>query len=217
MDNLREMNEKIYDKFTSFNNSDLACPNLVSSQSFNENICKHPIMYVGQETNGWVNYSNDNATLDDIEKRYDEFLMNYGTSKSTFWRFLKNCIKEDYENFYKSVVWCNTLIFGKRYDKGAPKLNDEMINLSLEYLLFLYEYFEPSAVINVSGNCNPYYNITKTFLDKVGSNIKDYPTSDQYLITDNDKNIMWTYHPLKLSYMKKFDDASELIYKNIKK
>ena len=174
-------------------------------------------MYIGQETNGWVNYYNDNASLDDIEKSYDNFMINRCTSKSTFWRFLKNCIKDDYENFYKSIVWCNTLIVGKRYEKGSPNLDDDMKKMSLEYLLFLYEYYKPSAIINVSGNCNPYYDITRAFLDNIGSNINDYPTKDNYLITDENKNIMWTYHPLKLSYMKKFNDTSNKIYKHINK
>lgn len=216
MNNLGVMNEKIYNKYKSFNDEDLACPNLVSSKKINDIICKHPIMYIGQETNGWVNYYNDDASLSDIEDAYDNFMIDYCTSKTTFWRFLKKCIEEDYNNFYKSIVWCNTLVMGKKYGKGSPKLTEEMINLSLEYLLFLYEYFEPSYIIDVSGNCNPYYSITKKFLNKIDSKIENYPTKENCVVMNDEKNIMWTYHPLKLSYMKKFDEASNIIKENIK-
>ena len=173
-------------------------------------------MYIGQETYEWINYNKNNSdiNLDDIENRYDEFIIDYKTSKSIFWQFIKSVINSDYSDIANNIVWTNTLIVGKRYSKGSPRVDDKIKNLSLEYLLFLYEYFEPSIVVNVSGNSNPYYEITRLFLEKINSNIKDlYPTSDKPIIIDNNSNIVWTYHPRQLRYKKEFNNAVEKIRK----
>ena len=186
---LREFNEKTYKKYIKLENiEDLACPNLVSSKKFLDNIRKNPILYIGQETNGWVNGNIVDINIDNIEDAYDNFLINHHTSKTIFWRFLKECIKEDYSNFYKNIVWSNTILIGKRYSKGHPIVNEDIKNLSLKNLLFLYEYFEPSAIINVSGNTNPYYDITNDFLKKIGSKLENkWPNKDNHLLIDDKK------------------------------
>lgn len=222
MNKLRNFNEEIFEEYMNLENKDkLSCPNLVSSKRFLENIKKHPVLYIGQETNGWVNYDKDfdynNISLDKIEDTYDNFLIDYHTSKSTFWNFLKKCLKEDYSSFHKNIVWCNTLLMGKRFDKGHPEVDYNLYELSIQYLLFLYDYFEPSAIINVSGNSNPYYNITNDFLQIINSNLQNiWPTNTNNVLIDSETNYIWTYHPTKLNYMKKTDEACEKIYKKIK-
>ena len=38
---------------------------------------------------------------------------------------------------------------GKRYSSWAPKVDEEVFKLSLENLLFTYEYFKPRVIITV--------------------------------------------------------------------
>ena len=213
---LKSYNEEVFDSYLKLDNKDvLSSPLLVSSKRFLSNIKKHPIMYIGQETNGWVNYNKDNVSLDDIENSYDDFLIDYKTSKTTFWQFIR-AIVGSYDDIASNVIWTNTLIVGNRYSKGSPEFNNKIKNLSLNYLLFLYEYFEPSIVVDVSGNTNPYYKVTKEFLYKIDSNIKDsYPSKDNSIIMDIDNSIVWTYHPIKLRLDNKFDESINKIRKLI--
>ena len=221
MNELKEFNKYIFDKYKNLRNIDnLSSPNLVSSKIFNEKIEKHPILYIGQETNGWINYDKDinEITLDIIEDTYDFFLIQKHTTKSIFWRFLKNCLNDNYQNFYKNVVWCNTLLCGKRYGKGTPDIDENLKQLSLENLLFIYNFFKPRAIINVSGNSNPYYDINKYFFKEIKSSLLDsYPTDNNPLLIDYEKNIFWAYHPMRLYYTNNFDLVSSKINKQLKK
>ena len=214
---LKSYNEEIFNSYLKLERiEELSSPLLVSSKRFLNIIKKNPIMYIGQETYEWINYNKDinDISLDTIEDSYDNFLIDYQTSKSIFWQFIKGIINSNYSDIASNVVWINTLIVGNRYSKGHPIVDDKIKNLSLSYLLFLYEYFEPSIVVNVSGNCNPYYEITRLFLEKINSNIKDlYPTSDKPIIIDNNSNIVWTYHPRQLRYRKEFNNAVNEIRK----
>ena len=218
MKNLRNINEEIYEESLYLpDKDDLAAPNLVSSNEFLKHISKHPILYIGQETNGWVNYDHDDMDVNVIEKAYDDFYVDGTTSKTTFWKFLKRCTDLNYNEFHNDVVWCNTILLGKRYDKGAPEMNNRLYKLSLQYLLLLYEYFEPRAIITVCGPNNPYYTITKDFLDNIDSNLKDqYPTSTNKLLFDDSNNIFWTYHPMNLCYTNNYEEISNKINQKIK-
>ena len=77
---LKSYNEELFDNYLKLDNSEeLSSPLLVSSKRFLNNIKKNPIMFIGQETNGWVNYNKDNSsiTVDEIENSYDDFLIDY--------------------------------------------------------------------------------------------------------------------------------------------
>ena len=93
---LHIFNEKIYEKCNLLKNKDeLACPLLVSSnnqylEKINES--KQKILYIGQETNGWVNYDDNNEFMvNEIEKVYYDFMMKSDYNKP-FWQFIKSII-----------------------------------------------------------------------------------------------------------------------------
>ncbi len=213
MNDLKIFNEKIYEKYLKLYNDDVAMPNLVSSKRFLEKIKKHPILFIGQETNSWLNYYGGIKTLDEVEDGYDSFIIDENGANTHFWRFIKQIIDG---KVCENVVWTNTILYGKRASVGAPNISKDGIELSLENLLFLYEYFEPSYIINVSGNRNPYYQVAKLFYDKIGSKLKDTcPVSNDKLKIDG--NIFWTYHPNYLVYRKGFREVTTKIKELIKK
>ena len=194
---LKEYNKIVYDEYLNLNNLDsLSSPLLVSSNRYLDNICSNPIMYIGQETNGWVNDDIDNPTLNDIESYYDGFLIDYKTSKSTYWQFIKNIISS-YDELYKNIIWVNTLLVGNKNNIGYPIIDNDIRRLSLEYLLFIYNYFKPSYIINVSGSNNPYYYNTIKFLDTIGIKINCPTNNEPIVISDN---YIWTYHPKYLRF-----------------
>lgn len=211
MNILRIYNETIYDKYKSLDNiEDLSSPLLVSSKRYIENVKQNPIMYIGQETNGWVNEDNNAIhSIDEIENHYDDFLLDYNTSKSIYWQFIKDVLSTDYKNISKNIVWINTLLCGNRFSKGHPEINKELKKISLQNLLFLYEYFKPSYIINVSGSNNPYYDITNEFLHEIGIKM-DYPSSSNPVIIND--NYIWTYHP---NYLRK-SSKEEIVKDKIK-
>ena len=86
MNKSRLINESTYNKYTKLDNLDnLSFPLLVSSKKYLESIKEHPIMYIDQETNGWINDDDISIhTIDDVEDNYDSFLINYKTSKSIY-------------------------------------------------------------------------------------------------------------------------------------
>ena len=150
MDTLKEFNKKIYDRYMLCDNKEvLSSPNLVSSQRIENMVKPNPILYIGQETNEWVNYNKEitDITLDDIEKRYDEFLIDYGTTKTKFWLYISKILDVDCSQLYKNMIWSNTYLFGNRYSKGTASLNEEEYNMSIENLTFLYKYFNPTIKI----------------------------------------------------------------------
>ena len=215
MNKLRINNESIYEEYKSIDDiENISSPLLVSSKRYLESIKKNPIMYIGQETNEWVNYDNNSIhSLNDIENRYDEFLIDYKTAKTIYWQFIKNILTTEYDDIHKNIIWTNTLICGNRFSKGHPEITKELENLSLQNLLFLYDYFKPSYIINVSGSNNPYYNITEKFLNEIGISI-EYPISTN-AITIKD-NYIWTYHPNYLRKSKKEKEVKEKIKRLIK-
>ncbi len=215
MDILRIYNETIYDKYKSIEGvEDISSPLLVSSKRYLENVKDKPVMYIGQETNGWVNENGFIIhELDEIEKSYDYFLLERHTSGSIYWQFIKDVLNTEYSNLSKEILWINTLLCGKRYGKGHPIVNEELKRLSLNYLLFLYDYFDPKYVINVSGPNNPYYDITDKFLKKIGIYM-DYPNSNNPVIIKD--NYIWTYHPMYLRQSKNEEIVKEKIKELIK-
>ena len=111
---IHALNEKTLDAMNVYREKyNLSGPLLVnSSKEFYDNIkSKKSIMYIGQETNGWVN-GND---LEEYEKTYKDFLYNcsYWTP---YWLFLKNIVQK-YSDF-NNVLWANSLICGKKDQRG---------------------------------------------------------------------------------------------------
>ncbi|MBE6151896.1 MAG: hypothetical protein E7165_01105 [Firmicutes bacterium] len=198
MNNLREFNNYILDKYNGILNSDdLSSPLLISSDEVYNNSLKRRIMYVGQETNGWFNYGmlNKEVTAYNLEETYFNFLKN-GASNSVFWRYIKQILEISDGQLINNVIWSNTFIAGKRNGIGTPDITRELFDISLEYLLYIREYFKPNHIILVNGPNNPYYELNKKFLKKIKSTLIDiYPTLSNPLVIDEENNILWTYHP----------------------
>jgi len=201
---LKEFNKTLIDKYKSIENVvDLSAPLLVSTDSnylYNISNSNNKILYIGQETNGWINDINDwNLTQELLESVYLEVIKRKNSNE--FFRFINNFST----NIYQNVIWSNTLIAGKKHGKGHPIVTDKLQELSLESLLFLYEYFKPTITLFVSGPSNPYYEIVKEFLNTIKSKIDSYPKISNPVISDKEKNIFWTYHPnyLNMKHLKK--------------
>lgn len=214
MNELHIFNKKIYEKYKLIRNVDeLSCPLLVSSNEIYLNNLNKKILYIGQETNGWINdYENKEYFIDEIEQVYYDFMVKSNYNKP-FWQFIKSIINSN--KVIDNIIWNNTLIAGKRVVIGCPDNYQELQKLSLEYLLFLYNYFNPEVVILVNGPNNPYYDVTINFLKQINSNINKYPTLDNSLIIDETKNIFWTYHPSYQNRKNMTDKNKQLIKKII--
>ncbi len=213
MDTLKEFNKKIYDRYMLCNNKEvLSSPNLVSSQRIENMVKPNPILYIGQEPNEWVNYNKEIAdvTLDDIEKRYDEFLIDYGTSKSKFWLYISKILDVDYSELYKNMIWSNTYLFGNRCSKGTASLNEDEYNMSIENLTFLYRYFNPTYTIFVAGNKYEYEKAIKAFLKNINSDL-DKPEPSDPIKIDTLNKVIWTYHPMRLYYTGEFNNTIDKI------
>lgn len=198
MSKLREFNNYILNEYKTLENkNDLSMPLLIASDENYINSFERKIMYIGQETNCWVNYipRDFDITSDSLEKYYFDFLKNGATNRD-FWLFIKKILNTSHDKIINNVVWNNTLIAGKRMEKGHPVVSEKLSDLSLEYLLFIHDFFKPEQVIFVNGPHNPYYNITIKFLRELKSNlINDYPTKSNPMLIDEENNLIWTYHP----------------------
>ncbi|MBE6138744.1 MAG: hypothetical protein E7173_03265 [Firmicutes bacterium] len=198
MSALREFNISMLEEYNSIaNNRELSSPLLISSEQSYIDGLERKIMYVGQETNCWFNYgiSNSVVTAEDLEAAYFSFLKE-GARNREFWKFYKQILSINDEQLIKNVIWTNTFIAGKRREMGAPCISDSLLNISLEYLLFVKDYFQPEHIILVNGPTNPYYELTIQFLKEIKSSlVTTYPTKSNPLVVDNQHNILWTYHP----------------------
>jgi len=190
---LSDFNCELFEQYNKIENvSELSSPLLVSSDKDYLNNIKnsnYKVLYVGQETNGWVNDYKCNINVNLLENIYLEVLKRKNSRE--FFRFLNNFSSMPYDN----VVWTNVLLAGKKYGVGYPKITDKLQELSLENLIFLYKYFKPDITLFVSGPNNPYYEIVKSFLEAINSKIDNYPTITNPVINNKEKNIFWTYHP----------------------
>lgn len=211
MNKLYEFNKYALNKWNELEYKEsLACPLLVSSNVEFEQNLERKIMYIGQENNGWVNWHQTNCqyTQEAIESRYLEFLQN-GAASTEFWQFISKVLDIPREGLMTKIIWNNTLISGKRNEIGPPECDDRLKDLSLENLLFLYEYFNPEYTIFVNGPNNPYYDITIKFLKEIKSKIQDYyPKIGAPMLVDEDKKVIWTYHP---NYQKRKSLHKEII------
>lgn len=210
MNKLKNFNQYILDKYNKVSDGSLSCPLLVSSNIDYLNNLKRRILYIGQETNCWINYDDGSIkySRQNIEDTYLKFLKE-GARNRDFWVFIRKVLDIDRNELVNNVIWNNTLIAGKRTSIGYPDNVDDISQLSLEYLLFLYNYFEPEYTIFVNGPNNPYYKITVEFLKQIKSNLINYwPKPSDKLLFDDKNNIFWTYHP---AYQKRLNKHNEII------
>lgn len=210
MNKLENFNQYILDEYNKVSDGNLSCPLLVSSNIEYLNNLKRRILYIGQETNCWINYDDGSIkySRQHIEDTYFNFLKS-GARNRDFWMFIRRVLDINQDELINNVIWNNTLIAGKRTEIGHPSNVDDISDLSLEYLSFLYTYFEPEYTIFVNGPKNPYYKITIEFLKKVKSNLVEYwPTPSNNLLFDDKNKIFWTYHP---AYQKRLNKHNEII------
>lgn len=213
MNKLQDFNNYIFEEYTRIENcEDLSMPLLISSDVDYTNNLERRIMYIGQETNGWVNdyevdYEINSSVLEQI---YISFLRKGATNRD-FWLFIRQILEISSEKLINNVIWNNTLLAGKRTEKGHPVVTPKLEDLSLEYLLVTKNIFNPEYIIFVNGPHNPYYNITIKFLKELKSSlINTYPTRNNPLLIDRDNNIIWTYHP---NYQHRIGINNEIISK----
>lgn len=219
MSNLKFYNKKTLNvinklKLSTSYDEHLSAPLLVSSKCMENS--EEKIMYIGQETNRWVNNkrSDSEIDVDILEEEYYNFL-DRNPYQSFFWKFINNIINE--KKVIDSVIWTNAIIAGRREGKGNPKFNEKLMEVSVDYLINLYNESNPSKVIIVCGPNNPYYNNIIKFLEAINIEIEGYPTKNNPLIMDDSKKIIWTYHPNYLWRSKKYNDVVNEIKVKIKK
>ena len=214
---LKHENEIILDSLSSdIREYNLSGPLLVSSsEEFKNNIDKNKsIMYIGQETNGWLNEGN----VSDFESLYQNFLYNNNYNRE-FWKFIRMVIEKTNDLKLDNILWANAIICGKKDELGTPIITDKLESISKDYLVKLYKHFKPNMIVIASGPNNPYYEIIKEFLKSIDSNLSGYyPTIKESIISDNSKNIHYTYHPNYLNrkhILTKNSDYLKQIYKNL--
>lgn len=179
------LNKMIYEKYQLVKTNHFSSPLLVNPNQIEAN---PKIMYIGQETNTWGDGLESQLELED---KYEEFLLNGATGKD-FWKFIKDIISN--QDIYNNVIWTNALIAGRKDAKGLPHEYDLLFDISVEYLVELYNLFKPDKVIIVAGPKDPYYQIIINFFSKIDVATNMYPTINNPLIKV-DNNIYWTYHP----------------------
>lgn len=199
MNELHEFNKYVLEKYNNFTKTqDLSCPLLVSSNEDYLNSFDKKVLYIGQETNCWYNYNSKDIkpSAHELEAAYLYFLKERCAVNKDFWIFIRECLNISKEQLANNIIWANTFICGKRKEIGHPVPTDELVSLSIDYMIYLYNYFKPNYTILVNGPRNPYYKLTIEFLKNVKSNLIAYwPTKDKPLLIDDSKNIIWTYHP----------------------
>ena len=206
-------NTEIFNKYIlyrdSYNLSDISLPLLVSPNLLKE---KNKILYIGQETNTWGKHHSQDITVEVLENIYDQFL-KMGPPNTIYWKFIRDLFETD--NLYQNLVWSNLLLCGKKDTLGTPKLPDEFISLSSEYLFQLYQTMLPSKVIITSSPKYPYINVITSFLEKCGVDIINGPSKNFPVVFDSSLQIFWTYHPKYLRLSKKSINVTKEIKKYI--
>lgn len=209
MNKIESFNEYAFNKLKGMENmEDIANPLLVSPK------CNGNIMYIGQETNGWYgSIAKTDYSCEFLTYNYENYL-NGKVRKTPFWNFIKDIYGEE---FYKDVVWTNSLIVGKACGKGVPTDYERFIDLSVENLLTIYEYFGIDKIICTGGPYNPYKKICKMFFDEIGKNIDMSLNVKDGVIYSDDQKVLYTYHPQYLKqakiYNKVLESAKEIMTK----
>lgn len=207
--NIRIYNRIFLERFNLIKSNHFSSPLLVSPKQAE---LKPKAMYIGQETNTWGSGEEDQDWLED---KYETFLKNGATGKD-YWKFIKEILSINKTEIYDNILWTNTLIAGKKESKGAPTNHENILELSSEYLTYLYKEFKPEYVIIVSGPTNPYYKVIKSFLNNIDNPIDNYPTLVNPVIVSDSGKIFWTYHPNYLNKKHRKETVSTKIKSLIK-
>jgi hypothetical protein len=200
-------NKEIYERYRLIReHHEFSAPLLINPdlQKYNPTI-----MYIGQETNGW---GNGTETLEEIEHWYKNYYYDL-RSRKLFWKFIKEIYSID-KNIHEKVVWCNALIAGKIGKIGTPHNNHLLEQLSIDYLVSIYQTFNIEKIIIVAGPNNPYYNIIRAFLEKINAQVSSYPSLNNPIIIED--KIIWTYHPTYQNKKHFINDNIEKIKKIVK-
>ena len=210
MDKLRDLNNYVLEQYRHLpNREELAIPLLISSDSLYIDNLERKILYIGQETNCWMNYEDPNTipNIEDIEFQYYQFLKE-GARNKDYWKFIKSILNTNDNNLINNVIWNNMFVSGKRTSIGHPN-NEELEKLSVEYLLEITKIFEPEYTILVSGPREPYYHMACRYLKELKSKLIDsYPSKENPMVYD--ENIIWTYHP---NYQNRIHQKQKIIEK----
>lgn len=210
MDKLHNLNNYILEEYKHLPcREELAIPLLISSNPLYVDNLKRKILYIGQETNCWMNYNDpvNVPDIDEIEDQYYRFLKE-GARNKDYWKFIKSVLNIEGKDLINNVIWNNMFIAGKRTEIGHPN-NDKLEKLSVEYLLEVTKMFNPEYTILTTGPTNPYYHMTYQYLKALKSNlINSYPTRENPMIYD--ENIIWTYHP---NYQNRIHQKQKVIEK----
>lgn len=211
MEKLDKLNTYIYEEYKRLSGrEELSLPLLVSSNDIYTNNLKRKILYIGQETNTWMN-SNDVNYLPDksvIEKCYYDFLKR-GACNQNFWMFIKHLITVNNSELVSNVIWNNIFLAGQRNKIGHPKTNPKLEDLSFEYLREITKIFEPTNIILVSGPTNPYYDVAIRYLKEIKSSLINTRPSRNNLVV-NDDRVIWTYHP---NYQNRIGEIEQILTK----
>ena len=192
---LHDFNNYILSKYNELPCQDeLSKPLLVSPElSYNND----SVLYIGKETNTWY----DETDLLKLEKCYYDFMKNNARNRD-FWKFIKSMYSVD------QVIWNNTFICGKKDSLGLTPHYNSIYDMSIEYLVFLYQYYKPNKTIIACGPKNPYYSVIEEFCKHVNSNlVGKYPTLEQPIVSDDTLNIFYTYHPKYLKLQHKTNEV----------
>lgn len=210
MDQLHDLNNYILEQYKSLpNREELSIPLLICSNSLYTDNLKRKILYLGQETNCWMNYYDpvNVPNIEEIENKYYDFLKD-GARNREYWKFIKSVLNINCDELVNNVIWNNMFVAGKRQTMGHPN-NEKLEKLSFEYLLEVTKLFNPEYTILVCGPTNPYYHMVINYLKEIKSTLIDtYPTPQNPLVDDG--KIIWTYHP---NYQNRIHQKEKVIKK----
>ena len=196
------------------------------------------VLFVGQETNGWGNYSNFDGTDKALIKSQEfvaEFTKNNiairdkhlkiqdckGYDPHIFWQFVRNVYDKTGNGIH--IIWTELdkiqYYCGNKYYKLWAE-DENLLNSPVEngktLLLLEIETIKPDYIVFLTG---PKYSQSMgTALDRM--DIKDHiPTFDDPIVCFDlfGTPCLWTYHPSTLRCKKMWDYALNKIVKVINK
>lgn len=208
--NLKIYNERVYQEYMKLDYTKMSCPLLVSTKKeYLENL-QNPILYIGQETYTWLNYDDNFIySIDNIEEGYYNFFKELPFSMNVFWSFFKDSTGISKKEFISRLIWSNCYICGKRNEKGLTEYHNEIKNLSIDYLIHLYEELHPKLTIFACGNNEEYYSIVRAFVKRIKEcDIKKVSKQNEIIQVED---ILYTYHPNNLRFSKNQKQIKEKI------
>lgn len=184
---------------------------LTSTKKYIENYKESSILYIGQETNGWVNNNIPNPTIEDIEDYYEQDVLIQKGGAGGYWKLMhQEALKQ------QKIIRSNMLLMGRKLGKGKSYVNEDLQKIYLEYFEFIYKYLSPKKIV-ISGCVEkPYYDIAKEMLKIIKSeiNLEELRKKSTNLLSDNKKDIHCTYHGQYLLQKKELDEVYKKIYHN---